>query len=118
MFADGEMDRAPMRANHNDSAAGVQERTQQLAGLRGQTALGRYAGHVEESWNAMPIEDKRLILLAVVESITLGRATRDGSNHFDRERMTIHWNYESLARLSGNENDPAWHAEIAADRVN
>lgn len=36
------------------------------------------------------------------------------SSKFQPQRLTITWAYESLARMTGNEDAPAWLAEIAA----
>ena len=110
MLADGDMD----RASYTRSASRIRERiagrTAQLAGLRGQSALGRYAGHVEESWDTMPVADQRLILLALIESVQIASTTRQGSNAFDTTRVGIRWRYENLARLSGED----FSVEIAA----
>jgi hypothetical protein len=124
MFGNDEVDRATYTRQSKRLRDRIAERTAQLAGLRGQSALGRYTewdadagrylGTVERSWESMPTEDKRLVLLSVVESISVGKASRPGSNSFDTRRIGIHWNYRNLARLSGNEDDPAWRAEIAA----
>ena len=50
----------------------------------------RLPANVAEDWPGLTLEARRVILAAVVESITVGGAVR-GRNAFDPERIAVTW---------------------------
>ena len=78
----------------------IEQRESHLTALRGQSALDRMGGHVQENWETMSAEDKRLILLSLVQAVKVARTSRPGSNTFEPGRLDIVWRYKRLAVLA------------------
>jgi hypothetical protein len=74
----------------------IDENTSQRAGLRGQSALDRLGGDIADNWEEMSAADRRLVVQALVESGAVFRAKVQGSNRFDRKRLSIFWRYEGV----------------------
>jgi site-specific DNA recombinase len=100
MLGDGEIDRASYTRQAGRLRDRIAARSSELSTLRGQSALGRFAGRVEASWDTMSVKDQRLILLSLVRSIKVGRAPVKGSNRFDPTRVTFSWRFDVLALAS------------------
>ncbi len=95
-YADRIVDRVTYQTQTHRLKARVAERAGKLSALRGRSALDRLGGEVGKSWDRMNVEDKRLIILAVVDSIDVGRATVSGANYFDPGRLTIRLRHDGI----------------------
>ena len=60
-----------------------------LSALHGRTALSDHAGEVQATWEQMSADDKRSILLSVLECIEVRPAAKFGSNKFDPDRLAF-----------------------------
>lgn len=90
MVADGDMDRANYTRQSKRLRGRIEEKTTRLAATRGRSALGLLGGEVQASWEQMSAEDKRLILLSLMDSITVRSAGKRGQR-FNPDRVDILW---------------------------
>ncbi len=80
----------------NPYRADIEARTARLHTLRGKSALSRLGGDVRSEWHQMSAEDRRAILLSLVEYIEVKPSARQGRNKFDMKRLHIVFRYESM----------------------
>ena len=76
--------------------ADIEARTTKLHTLRGQSALSRLGGDVRSQWHEMAADDKRAILLSLVEYIEVKPSARQGRNKFDMKRLKFVFRYEGM----------------------
>ena len=92
-FADGELTREQFRiANHRIIERLTQNR-HQIATLNGHRDLARYVGkgdELTEAWETMLLDQRRAVIRAVVEKVTVGPGVR-GRRTFDPDRAKVKW---------------------------
>lgn len=82
-WADGELDRRSWSAARERIEA-------RLDGLRGSLGAPTVGLDVADSWEAMGLEQRRAVVVSVVERVVVGPAVR-GRNFFDSGRVSIIW---------------------------
>jgi len=90
MWADGELDRPSWRAARERLE---KQRAEAEAGLRQYSqsgAVADLASDLRSRWPTLSLGQRRAVLDAVLESVTVGPAVR-GRNTFDANRVTIRW---------------------------
>jgi DNA invertase Pin-like site-specific DNA recombinase len=73
-YASGDISLATLGKVTRPLEKAIGERLAKIAAMRGQSTLDRFGGSVAEKWEAMTPEDKRSVLLALVEHIRVDRA--------------------------------------------
>lgn len=86
----------------------IEKRDGRLTAMRGQSALDRLGGHVAERWDEMSAEDRRMIVLAVVNQVTVGAQLVKGSNRFDPKRLGWSFRYEQLSKVASSGGLMGW----------
>lgn len=77
----------------------IVERTARLAELRGTSVLDRLGGQIAEQWDTFTNDERRTLVLAVLDGVKVGPAKR--GNRFDAMRLSVTgWRYENLERSS------------------
>jgi site-specific DNA recombinase len=79
----------------------IDERRNHLATLRGKSVLDHVGGQVQEHWDEMSAEDRRLIILSIIAYIEVTPAMRRGSNVFDPRRLRFVLQYEPATKFDG-----------------
>lgn len=75
----------------------IGERTARLAELRGTSVLDRLGGQIAEQWDTFTNDERRTLVLAVLDGVKVGPAKR--GNRFDAMRLSVTgWRYENLER--------------------
>lgn len=93
MWAGGEIDRAGWTAARRRLEAERDKLTAEMRAVVGAAALASYsgeAGALNAAWPSMPFDQRRTIVDAVVEVVTVNPAVR-GRNYFDPDRVSITW---------------------------
>lgn len=110
MLADGDLTRAAYARSAIRIRRRIDDRSQHLSAVRSSSVL---TGAVNEQWDGMSADEQRTVVRAIVDQVIVAPVERH-SPRFQPSRLTIRWAYGSLARLTGNEDDPAWRAEAVA----
>jgi DNA invertase Pin-like site-specific DNA recombinase len=71
--------------------------TAQITSHRGQNALDRLGGSVEDEWHTLRTDDRRLILESIVSGIRVARTGHTG--RYDPERLAFQWRIETMAKV-------------------
>jgi hypothetical protein len=74
----------------------IEANQERLSVLRGNSALDRLGGQVQDTWRDLDADDKRSLILSLVGSITVDRHDRAGGNRFNPCRLVFHWRYAAL----------------------
>ena len=111
MLGDGEIDRKNYQKQSLRLRERIEGRDTELASLRGRTALSRLGGDVQSGWQDMSADDKRSILLSIVDRIEVGKATNPGSHNFDPDRLKVVFRYEAIYKIANawKTADGRWH---------
>jgi hypothetical protein len=89
MFANDEMSRESYVRQSKIIREHIETHESRLSTLRGRTTLSHYAGEVQSSWERMSADDKRSVLLSVLECIEVRPVVKFGSNKFDPDRLNF-----------------------------
>jgi len=89
MFADGEMSRESYVKQTRIIRQRIEARELRIQVLHGGTALSHFGGEVRAGWDEMSADDKRSIILSILEYIEVGPVVKFGSNKFDADRLTF-----------------------------
>ena len=90
-YADRILDRLTYLKQSQRLRKRIEDRESTLATIRGGTALSHIGGEVRALWPEMSAEDKRSIILSILECIEVGPVVKFGSNRFDPDRLTFVW---------------------------
>jgi site-specific DNA recombinase len=113
-YADRVIPRATFLKQSNRLRDRMEGRTNKLSALRGYSALDRLGGQVQDRWNEMSADDKRMILQSLVASIEVSPVPV-GLGYFDSNRLRMIFRFESLAKVQGVQNrwqDKEGHVHI------
>ncbi len=99
MLGDGEIDRKNYQKQSLRLRERIEGRDTELASLRGRTALSRLGGDVQSGWQDMSAEDKRAIILSLVDRIEVGKATNLGSHNFDPDRVKVAYRTAAIQKM-------------------
>ncbi|HEY2195432.1 MAG TPA: recombinase family protein [Actinomycetospora sp.] len=89
----GEITRAEWKAARTPIVARIESARRRLAQATQTTALEGFVGtgtQMRERWESMNVAQRRAVVLAVVESVTVGPPTPPG-NRFDPARLEVIW---------------------------
>jgi hypothetical protein len=72
----------------------IEDRSGQIAAMRGHSALDRLGGSVTADWDTMSADDKRLVTLAIIDHIDVRSAGKAG--RYDPTRLRIYLRFEAV----------------------
>jgi hypothetical protein len=89
MLAAREMTRDQFTRANRSLMAEMQEAEAQAAAETRRGAVGALAGHLEEAWPTMTLDQRRTVIGEVVDAVVIAEAT--SPNRYDPSRVTVRW---------------------------
>jgi site-specific DNA recombinase len=102
-YADQVIPRATFLKQSNRLRDRIESRTSKLSALRGYSALDRLGGQVQDQWDEMSADDKRMIVQSLVTAIEVS-PVRVGLGYFDPTRLKMNFRFESIKKVQGVKN--------------
>ena len=97
MFTAGDVDRQTFTAQSRKLREEIDRVDACLASMRSNTLLDKLGGQVAEAWDGLSSEDKRAVILAIVQCIEVNR--KKSGNSFDPERLHFRFVIPAVAKL-------------------